>query len=224
MQRLRRHGRHLVCWAVVSLCATVAANRSLQGRLSATLYRWGWQAEAWIDQLRLMAHERAAEYLHAQCRADDLWRHALAQGRPFPLADGRRLELAWHEDRIRRLRQHLADRLLERGEAPPWAPGNPAADAANPHQALARQFALLQAGAVEALAACFVPAAQPRVTPDAVRRGRVLFAGCEFSVLSADLRFAVAEQVCHVTTQAGRPFVTLVRVDGKWLADQVWFD
>lgn len=99
------------------------------------------------------------------------------------------------------------------------------AQMATPRDSVQYQLELLKAGRAEDLVPCFTERLRDRITPDAVAAGMR-----ELSGTSLDELFAGVEkggdgdtETVKVKMGNGRTLTTLVHVDGKWLADTIWF-
>lgn len=93
-----------------------------------------------------------------------------------------------------------------------------------PRAVMAEQFALLMGGKVGDLKAHFTDRVRDKVTPQAVSFGRKLYRDEPFPELAARFETDPATGACVVRTTAGRELTRLVKVNGKWKADVVWFD
>jgi hypothetical protein len=99
------------------------------------------------------------------------------------------------------------------------------ADEPDPRREIAAQLQLLKAGDAEGLKAHFTPRLRDRITKDAVTE-----AGPEIGAISLDELVATVtygewegRKTAKIGMKNGRSLTTLVLVDGRWLADTVWF-
>jgi hypothetical protein len=99
-------------------------------------------------------------------------------------------------------------------------------DATAPREAFARQLVLLKHGDWKALQATFTPAAQTGVTKAAVAVARPAYADRSVDDLVGSIEVVETEggaQEAVVKDAEGHAVTRLVRTDGLWLADRVWF-
>lgn len=96
---------------------------------------------------------------------------------------------------------------------------------AEPKDAIAHQLGLLKAGDVEKLRACFTERQRERITPEAVAEGKQAVADQTLADLVASVELGEYEgrETAKVMMASGRTLTTLIKTDGVWLADTVWF-
>lgn len=95
----------------------------------------------------------------------------------------------------------------------------------SPRDSIAYQFGLLKEGNVGQLKECFTDRIKERITNEAVEKGKSQ--ASEYSlddlVASVEMGEADGHQTAKIMMKNGRTLTTLVQIDGKWLADTVWF-
>lgn len=96
---------------------------------------------------------------------------------------------------------------------------------AEPKDAIAYQLELLKAGDVEKLRACFTERQKERITPEAVAEGKQAVANQTLAdlVASVELGEHEGQETAKIMMASGRTLTTLIKTDGVWLADTVWF-
>ncbi len=96
---------------------------------------------------------------------------------------------------------------------------------ASPRDSIAHQLELLRAGKTEELRACFTQRHRDRITPEAVKEGQSEAKEYTLDELVDDVQMDEYEgqQTAKIKMKNGRTLTTVVLVDGKWLADTVWF-
>lgn len=100
-----------------------------------------------------------------------------------------------------------------------------AAAPTTPKAVIAHQLELLKAGNVDALRACMTERLRDKVTQEVVDKGKQQ-AG-KYTI--DDLVDAVEEgmdganKTAKIKMKSGRSLTTLVEIDGKWLAETIWF-
>ena len=101
----------------------------------------------------------------------------------------------------------------------------PADPLATPKGSIEHQLALLKAQKVAELRACFTPRQQSRVTAASVEGAQREAKGMTIDDLWASAKQGEFEgkQTMKVKMQNGRTLTTLVLIDGRWLADTVWY-
>lgn len=87
------------------------------------------------------------------------------------------------------------------------------------------QLALLLAGDVDKLKACFTDRQKERITADSVAKGKASAGSMTLEDLVAEVEMGEYEgkKTAKVKMKNGRTLTTLVLTEGKWLADTVWF-
>lgn len=90
---------------------------------------------------------------------------------------------------------------------------------------ISTQLALLLAGKVGDLKAHFTERQKERVTPEAVAKGTEKTAKLTIDELVESVETGEYEgaKTLKIKMKNGRTLTTLVLVDGKWLADTIWF-
>lgn len=86
---------------------------------------------------------------------------------------------------------------------------------------ISKQVALIKAGDVEKLKASFTPRLREKITDAVVKK-----AADQVATMSIDELVASAsgtKSSIKVKMKNGRSLTTLVKVDGAWLADTLWF-
>jgi len=100
--------------------------------------------------------------------------------------------------------------------------GNPLA---TPKESLSHQLSLLKAGDYEKMKACLTVRQQKNITEEKFRK-----ASKEASKMTMEELYDKeimgefgGNKTCKIKMKNGRSLTTLVLVDGKWLADTLWF-
>jgi hypothetical protein len=95
----------------------------------------------------------------------------------------------------------------------------------SPKDSIAYQFGLLKDGNVSQLRECFTDRIKERITEEAVEKGKSQASEYSLDDLVASVEMGEAEghQTAKIMMKNGRTLTTLVQIDGKWLADTVWF-
>jgi hypothetical protein len=94
-----------------------------------------------------------------------------------------------------------------------------------PREAISQQFDLLKAGKADELKAWFTDRLKDKITPEAVKAGQK--GAAKFTL--DDLVHEVAKgefkgkETAKIKMKNGRTLTTLIKEDGKWLADTIWF-
>lgn len=111
------------------------------------------------------------------------------------------------------------------GAGPAISPAAASAGAQEPKAVIGSQLALLLAGDVDKLKACFTDRQKERITADIVAKGKASVGTMTLEDLVADVEMGEYEgkKTAKVTMKNGRTLTTLVLTEGKWLADTVWF-
>jgi hypothetical protein len=96
---------------------------------------------------------------------------------------------------------------------------------ATPKDALRHQLELLKAGDLEKFKACFTARQQEQITAEAIKAGQEELANFTLGSLYGSDEYGEydGQKTCKVKMENGRTLTTFIEVDGKWLADTVWF-
>jgi hypothetical protein len=94
-------------------------------------------------------------------------------------------------------------------------------DLADAKAFIAKQVEQIKASDVDGLKAGFTQRLQDRITADAVKKAQKQAASITLDELVAKVE--PAKDSLKIKMKNGRTLTTLVKVDGKWLADTVWF-
>jgi pyruvate/2-oxoglutarate dehydrogenase complex dihydrolipoamide acyltransferase (E2) component len=107
------------------------------------------------------------------------------------------------------------------------AAATPAA-AADPKAEIALQFELIKAGNVDQLKLGFTPRVRDRVTQRKVDEAKEAFAWLKVTiddlVASVAMGEADGKPTAKITSKERGTLTTLIKTDGRWLADTLWFD
>ena len=95
----------------------------------------------------------------------------------------------------------------------------------DPKSAIAYQLELLKAGDREKLVLCFTEDQRKRVTAEAVEQGQEQVANVTLDDLVDSITPGVDEgqATAKIEMKNGRTLTTLIHIEGKWLADTIWF-
>jgi len=94
-------------------------------------------------------------------------------------------------------------------------------DLADAKTVIAAQVELLKKGDVAGLKAGFTKRQQDKITEDNVKKGQAALGKMTIDDLVASV--APGKDSLKIKMKNGRTLTTLLKVDGKWLADTVWF-
>lgn len=110
------------------------------------------------------------------------------------------------------------------GEPSASATGSNAAPA-TPKAAIAQQLEQIKAGDVAGLKANMTERVRDKVTPEVVDKAKEQAAKMTIDDLVASVEDGMdgANKTAKITMKNGRTLTTLVQVDGRWLADTIWF-
>lgn len=99
------------------------------------------------------------------------------------------------------------------------------ADQDDPRREIAAQLELLKAGDADGLKKHFTARLRDRITKEAVAEGAGAVGGVTLDELVATVTYGEWEgrKTAKVGMKNGRSLTTLVLVDGRWLADTIWF-
>ena len=89
--------------------------------------------------------------------------------------------------------------------------------------AIAKQIDALEQGNDAAVRKHFTPRLRDRITADAVKAARKQLASVTLDELVASAAPGSAKDSLKIKMKNGRTLTTLVKVDGQWLADTIWF-
>jgi hypothetical protein len=95
-------------------------------------------------------------------------------------------------------------------------------DLANAKAFIGSQVELIKKGDVDGLKAGFTKRLQDKITADNVKKGQQQLGKMTLADLVASVA-PVGKDGLKVKMKNGRTLTTLLKVDGKWLADTVWF-
>lgn len=100
-----------------------------------------------------------------------------------------------------------------------------AATPATPKAAIAHQLDLLKAGNVDALKACMTERVREKVTKEIVDKGKEQAGKSSIDDLVDTVEDGMdgANKTAKIKMKNGRTLTTLVEINGKWLADTIWF-
>ncbi|MFV1958553.1 MAG: hypothetical protein ACC662_03975 [Planctomycetota bacterium] len=99
------------------------------------------------------------------------------------------------------------------------------ADMSTPLGSIEYQVALLVAGDVEVLKACFTPRVRDKITAETMAKGAEEIRSMTLDDLFAGVKESEVQgkKTAKVKMKNGRTLTTLILTDGKWLADTIWF-
>lgn len=86
---------------------------------------------------------------------------------------------------------------------------------------ISKQLVLLKAGDVAKLKAGFTARLQDRITAENVKKGQAGVKAFTIDDLVAEV--IPGDATLKIKMKNGRSLTTLVKTDGKWLADTIWF-
>ncbi len=89
---------------------------------------------------------------------------------------------------------------------------------------MSKQLETLKKGDLDAIKAGFTSRLQPSITAEKVAKGKKELDKAKYTV--DDLVDSVEDRKdsIKIKMKGGRTLTTLVKVDGKWLADTIWFN
>jgi hypothetical protein len=95
----------------------------------------------------------------------------------------------------------------------------------DPKDAIAYQLGLLKAGNVEKVKACFTDRLKDDITAKIIEDNKKEIARMTIEDLfaSAKINTFDGEKTAKIKMKNGRTLTTLVLINGKWLADTIWF-
>jgi hypothetical protein len=99
------------------------------------------------------------------------------------------------------------------------------ADEGDPRREIAAQLELLKAGDADGLKKHFTVRLRDRITKEAVAEAAGALGGVTLDELVATVTYGEWEgrKTAKLGMKNGRSLTTLVLVDGRWLADTIWF-
>lgn len=105
------------------------------------------------------------------------------------------------------------------------AAGQPTASPTNPKGVIAMQLGQLKAGDVAGLRAGMTERQRERITQELVdkAKGEAGKATIDELVDSVEMGTDGPNKTAKIKMKNGRTLTTLIEVDGKWLADTIWF-
>lgn len=95
---------------------------------------------------------------------------------------------------------------------------------ATPRAALTQQYTLLIGGRTAELRQCFTPRLHSRINDELVCLGRRVYLQESFADLAHEFEVDQIKGTCQVRSKSGVEVTTLVRSNGQWLADRIWFE
>jgi len=95
-------------------------------------------------------------------------------------------------------------------------------DTADAKAVIGKQMEQIKAEDVDGLKAGFTKRLQDRITADTVKKAKAEASKYTIDDLVASVAPAGKDSL-KIKMKSGRTLTTLVKVDGKWLADTVWF-
>ncbi len=96
----------------------------------------------------------------------------------------------------------------------------------DPKGSIAYQLELIKSGDADKLRACFTDRVKDKVTNEAVEKAKTNAAKYTLDDLfaSAEMGNSDGKKTAKIKMKNGRTLGTLVEINGKWLADTIWFD
>lgn len=94
-----------------------------------------------------------------------------------------------------------------------------------PKDSIAAQLELLKAGKTDELRNWFTERQRLKITPDAVAKGKKNASIYSIDELVGNVEFGkdLGRETAKIKMKNGRTLTTLVLIEGKWLADTIWF-
>ncbi len=86
---------------------------------------------------------------------------------------------------------------------------------------IGKQLVLIKAGDVAKLKAGFTARLQERITAENVKKGQAAVKGMTIDDMVSEV--STGDTAIKIKMKNGRTLTTLVKTDGKWLADTIWF-
>ncbi len=148
------------------------------------------------------------------CGRDGVAKESLAE-----IEHERRIGYTWYTDKPKD--------LLEK-EYPAWKArieSGAKAQPITPREEIERQIGLLKAEKTADLQSCFTERLRDRITDEAVSAGKAEVEKYAIDDLFASVETGEREgrKTAKIKMKNGRTLTTLVLVDGRWLADTIWF-
>lgn len=99
------------------------------------------------------------------------------------------------------------------------------ASLATPRASIAHQLELLKAGDAGRLRKCFTERLRSRISDELIQKNKEVASHYDFDdlVSSVELGEADGQKTAKIKMKDGRTLTTLLLIDGRWLADTIWF-